>query len=120
MIIKLTESKLFTIEPAVRFGDEYKVSPKIWYDLWRRFNELEYTIPELCEFYYIKVGTPIKRRKMEDWIFKAQAYDIARSKMKLGAKVVNSEIFGDLEQRLVNELFKHVKSGDTKNVRVLA
>lgn len=120
MIIKLTSSKLFTVHPAVRFANTYKISPDIFYDLWRRYRLLDYSMAELCEIYYIKVGKPIKKKKMDEWIFKAKVYFKTEKLVKGGLVSVNSDFFGDLEKRLLFELFQNIKSGATSNIRIMA
>ena len=120
MIIKVKESQLFLTDPAVRFANTYKVSDDIYRDLWKRHVLLEYTISELCEVFYIKVGKPINKRSMSEWIFRGKVYSKVKDKIKHGALAINSDIFEELEQRVLNELFKHVRCGDTKSVRSLA
>ncbi len=120
MIIKLTSSKLFTQDPARRFAREYRITEDIWRDLWRRYNLLDYSIPELCEVFYIKVGRPIKRQKMNNWIFKGKIYTLTRDKLKVGIQAVNSTFFGELEERVIKEALRHLRVGDIKKPRMLA
>ncbi len=120
MIIKLKESKLFTKDPAIRFADEYRISPEIYKELWRRYKLLEYSIPELCEVFYIKVGRPMKRKNMDEWMFRGNIYMLTYDKMKIGVEIVNSSFFGEYEQRVMKELLKHMKSGETRSVKTLA
>lgn len=120
MIIKLTESKLFTKDPAIRFAEEYHISQDIWKELWRRYKLLDYSIPELCEIYYIKVGKPIKRRVMDEWMFRGQVYMMTHDKVKMGVQAVNSNFFGDLEQRVLNEVLHHLKYSNTSSSRIMA
>jgi hypothetical protein len=120
MIIKICESDLFTKDPAIRFAEQYQVSSEIYKELWRRHKLLDYTVPELCEVYYIKIGKPIKRRKMEEWMFRGEVYMKTYDVMKRGVEAVNSEFFGDLEQRVVNEILRHIKYDNTKDTRSLA
>lgn len=120
MIIKIQESKVFTVNPAKRFADVYKISGDIYDELWRRYRMLEYSIPELCELFYIKVGRPINKMSMDRWMFRGRIYTRAQEAIKKGALGVDSSFFGDLEERLVNELFDHVRDGFTSSIRVLA
>lgn len=120
MIIQLNQSKLFTTDPAKRFAWEHKVSEDIWRELWRRHKLLEYDTSELCELFYIKVGCSISRRVMNRWIFRGEIYMKARPMMDKGVQAVNSAFFGDLEQRVINEIMKHLKTGDSKNTRIMA
>ncbi|HNC32099.1 MAG TPA: hypothetical protein PKX08_18945 [Cyclobacteriaceae bacterium] len=109
MIIKINESKLFTVDPAIRFAIQYGVPQTLWKELWRRYKLLDYSIPELCEVYHIKVGKQIKRRKMDEWIFRGEVYMKTHDKIKMGVQAVNSSFFGELEQRVLNEVFRHTK-----------
>lgn len=109
MIIRLTQSKLFTEDPASRFASQYGVSEDIWRELWRRCKLLGYSVPELCEVFYIKVGRPINRRKMEEWIFKGEVFMKVHDAMQKGVESVSSEFFGELEPRVLNELLRNIK-----------
>lgn len=120
MILNITQSKLFTVEPARRFANEHHVSPDIWKELWRRYKFQEYTISELCEIYYIKVGKPIRQRSIRRWIFRMEVYIKTKPMIDKGAQAVNSSFFGELEQKVIDEVLKHIKSGDIKNTKILA
>lgn len=120
MIIKLTHSKLFTTDPAQRFADTYKVTPDIFKELWRRYRMLEYSISELCELFYIKAGRPMKKRTMDEWMFRARVYMHAQKALDKGAEAVNTDFFGELEERLVSELFENLKRRKTNSIKVLA
>ncbi len=120
MIIKLRESQLFTTDPAQRFADTYRVSEDIYRELWKRYNLLEYSIAELCEVYYIKVGRPINKRTMSEWMFRGKVYSKVSGKIKMGAQAVNSNVFEELEQRVIKELLKHLKSGISASTKSIA
>ena len=120
MIIKVNQSQLFTTDPALRFADTYKVSEDIYRELWRRYRLLEYSIPELCEIFYIKVGHLINSRAMSEWMFRGKIYSKVIDKISKGAQAIDSEIFEELEQRVLNELFKHMNSGSSHSVSTLA
>jgi hypothetical protein len=119
MILDITRSNLFTKDPAERFAKVNSVSPKLFNELWRRHTQLEYSIPELCMYFHIKVGVPISDRKMNEWIFRNRIYMRAQSALKVGAKAVNSDYFGDLEERLLRKLTEHMKYRETKSLRVM-
>lgn len=120
MIINLSKSKLFTTHPAQRFADEYKVSEKIWNEIWKRHAVLDYSPKELCEFYYIKVGTPIDRQSMSKWLFRSRIYSMTRDVMKEGVKSVNSSFFGEMEEKVINEITRHLRNGETKDSHIMA
>lgn len=120
MILKLRESKLFTEDPALRFADAYHVTENIYRELWRRHRDLEYSISELCEFFYIRVGMPIKKKKMDEWMFMGRVYMKVERIMEKGALSVDSSFFGELEERLLNKLSRHMRQGVTFSMRTLA
>lgn len=120
MIINLRKSKLFTTHPAQRFADEYQVSEKIWNEIWKRYSILDYSPAELCEYYYIKVGTPIDRQSISKWIFRTKVYMLTKDVMKEGVITVNSSFFGEMEQKVINEITRHLRNGETKDSHIMA
>jgi len=120
MIIKLTESKLFTKDPAIRFSNQYNVPLNLWKELWKRYKLLGYDVPELCEVFLIKTGNKINNEAMGDWLFKGEIYMMTNDKVKMGVQAVTSEFFGELEQRVLNEILHHVKYSNVKKPRNMA
>jgi len=120
MILIIKQSKLFSVEPAKRFANEHKVPEDTWKELWRRYKFNEYSTTEMCEIFYIKTGKPISRRVMNRWIFRMNVYLKIKPMSDKGVEAVNSSFFGPLEERVVAEVMKHLKSGDAKNTRIVA
>lgn len=120
MIINITKSKLFTTDPTIRFARQYKVPHDLWKEIWRRHKLLDYSISEMCEIYQIKSGKKIKRRKMDEWVFRSEVYTLTNGILNKGVQAVNSNFFGDLENRVVNEVLRHIKYGDAKDTRNMA
>lgn len=119
MIIHLHKSKLFTVEPAVRFGREFNVNNKIWLEIWLRYKLMDYTIPELVEYAHIKIGRRPSNKSIKRWIIRTEIYSMARDVMKLGGTTVVSSYFGKFEEEVINELTRGLKFGGTLNTRIL-
>lgn len=119
MIIDLRKSKLFTDDPAKRFSKTNAVKPKLFEDLMYRYSLQGYTVPDLCIYFHIKVGVPISQRKMHEWIFRHKIYLRAQDALKIGSYIVNTNFFGDLEDRLSRKLTEHMRYRETRNIKTL-
>lgn len=120
MLINLHQSELFTKEPAIRFAIQYDVPVELWENMWRKYKIYEYTTSDLREYYQMKTGRRIRNQVIYRWIFRTEIYAKTKPIMKDGVRTVNSTFFGNLEKKVIDELFKHMKSGDTKDCRILA
>ncbi len=110
MIIKLTESKLFTAEPAKRFAREFNVPEGVWIECWLKYKLLDLRIDELCDYVYIKTGRNPNKSSIKRWIIRTEVYSQAREAFKMGATTVVSSFFKEHEQYVVNELLRNMKS----------
>lgn len=119
MLVKLKSSKLFSTRPSRRFADEYDVPECVWEELWRRYKMLDYTIPDLADYFEIKAGRKIKRRYMKRWLFLGEVYLKTKNAREMGAEVINTSMFGKLEPRVVGEVTRHMRRGSTKNSRIM-
>ena len=119
MIIKLFESKLFTEDPAVRFAKEYRVSPKVWNEIWKRHALLEYDLDGLCGYLQYKTGKKPKRRSIQRWLLKTEIYCRANHIMRMGQRVVDSQYFGSVEQSLLEELTRSMRFESTRESRTI-
>jgi hypothetical protein len=111
MIIDLTQSRIFTCDPATRFAKEYQLPKGTWTELWRRYKLLEYTNGDLRDYMFLKYARNLSHPTMYRWLAKAEIYHIVNPLMKEGVKHVNTVIFGDLEEFVMNELVKSIKNG---------
>lgn len=118
MLIKL-DSQLFTTHPARRFANKYAVPETMWMELWKRYKMLEYTPAEMAEYFQIKTGKSIKKRQVKRWVFLTEIFAITKPARDMGAQVVNTEIFGIYEGKVIDEIMKHIKSGGTKNCNII-
>jgi len=119
MLVKLKESKLFTVDPAVRFAKEYQVSPKIWHEMWKRHLFYEYDLDGLCGYFQYKTGKRIKPHKVTLWIQRSYFYSKANHIIRLGQRVVDSQYFGIHEQPLIKELTKNMLFKGNKDSRTI-
>lgn len=119
MLVKLKSSKLFSVRPSRRFADEYKIPEDVWNEIWRRYKMLDYTIPDLADYFEVKAGRKIKRRHIKRWLFLAEVYLKTKGAREMGAEVINTSMFGSIESRVIEEVTRHLKSGNTKKSRIM-
>lgn len=119
MLVKLKKSKLFDTSPSKRFAQEYSVPEVLWAEIWKRHKLLDYTVAELAEYYQIKTGKQIKRKNIKRWIFLADIYILTKPARDMGAEVINTQLFGVLEDKVIREITKHLKSGSTTDSRII-
>lgn len=112
MIINLRESKLFTLDPDVRFAKEYQVPLGTWKELWRRRELMDYTNEDLRDYLFIKYVRNLSNRTIERWINRSKIYIIARPFVQKGVVHANTEIFGDLEQYVLDDLTRSLRDGN--------
>lgn len=111
MIINITKSRIFTVDPATRFSSEYGLSNKVWYEIWRRYKLLDYTNEELRDYIFVKYIRNLDYKTMYRWINRAEVYTIANPLIKKGVVHVNSSIFNIYEEYVINELTRPLKNG---------
>lgn len=119
MLIRIKQSQLFNTPPSKRFASQYNVPEALWHEIWRRYKLLDYSIADLADLFHLKANRPIKRRYMKRWIFLQDIYTIVKPARDMGAEVVNTELFGPLEHRVIEEVTRHMKTGDTRNCRII-
>lgn len=115
MIINITISQLFTVDPAIRFSKEYGLPQDVWPEIWRRYKLLDYTRSDLHDYIFIKYARNLDNKAMRRWIERAEIYSITKPLVKMGVQHVNSSIFGDYEEYIMNELVKRIKDGGTSD-----
>lgn len=111
MIIDLTKSKIFTLDPATRFGKEYGLPREVWPEIWRRYKLLEYSNGDMRDYIFLKHARNLNYMSMKRWICRGEVYLITNPLLKRGVVHVNSAIFGDYEEYVMNELVKPLKNG---------
>ena len=113
MIIDLSQSKLFTKDPDIRFAKEYAVPLGTWKEMWRRYKLLEYSNGDLRDFFFIKHARNLTYTSMDRWIVRTEIYERARPVLIMGANMANTEIFGEFEQKVMDELTKQIRWGES-------
>lgn len=119
MLIKLHESKLFTVDPAIRFAKEYDVEPKIWRQMWKRYCLQEYDMDGLCGYFFYKTGRRPNRESIKRWLIRTEIFSKANHVIRMGTRVVDSEYFGKHEQDLIKELTRNMLFSQAKDSRTI-
>lgn len=118
MLLKLHDSKLFTIDPAIRFAEQYNVSQKIWNGVWSRYLE-GYDEKSLAGYILYETGRKISLRSLKRWINRTEIYCRANHIMLMGVRVVSSEYFKEFEQFLIEEVLNNMKYAGTQDSRIM-
>ena len=119
MIIKITQSDLFCVDPSIRFANEYKVDKELWKEIWRRYTILDYSIEEMMDYFELKAKRQISRKGMKRWILRTKVYSKTKPVLDKGCEAVTSEFFGDIEWFVLKEVLKNLKSSVHKNPKIL-
>jgi hypothetical protein len=119
MIIDLSKSHIFTIEPAARFAREFDTTHDMWNELWKRYKLYDYTVEELCDYCHIKLKRRPSNKSIKRWIIRTEIYSKANDARKRGAFIVKSEFFGDLEGAVIKEVTHGLKYGKAVSARPL-
>ncbi len=117
MLIDLSKSNLFTKDPDIRFSREYMVPLGTWRELWRRYKLLGYSNGDMRDYLFIKLARNLSYNSMDRWIMRSEIYSRSQPAIQKGARMVNTEIFGDHEQYVIDELSKQLRYGVSKNSR---
>lgn len=117
-MLKLHQSKLFTVDTAIRFAEEYKVNKKLWNEIWKRYL-CEYDTESLCGYFMYKTGKRIRPKVMKQWLTKTEIYCRANHVMLMGVRVVQSEYFGQYEAFVIEEVLRNMKYRGTQDSRIL-
>lgn len=119
MIIDLSKSQLFTQHPDIRFAKRYGVPEGTWTELWRRYKLLDYTSKDLQDYFFAKHARHLHFDAARRWIQRTEIYSITHPKMIKGVTHVNSTIFGEFEQFVMDELTKQLLNGATTDSRII-
>jgi hypothetical protein len=113
MIIDITKSKIFTTEPSIRFSKEYGLPKGVWAEVWRRYKLLEYSNGDIRDYLFVKYARNISYPTMGRWIARGEIYIITKPLIEKGVVHVNSQIFKEYEEYVMNELVRPLKNGAT-------
>lgn len=118
MLIKLYESRMFTVDTATRFADQYQVSSKMWNEIWKRHLS-GYDDESLAGYFIYKTHKQISAKAIRRWLIKTEIYCRANHIMLMGVRVVQSEYFGDYEQAVLDEVLKNMRFSGSKDSRIV-
>lgn len=118
MLLKLHDSKLFTVDPAVRFAEQYHVSPKVWNQVWSRYLE-GYDDKSLAGYILYETERRISLKSLRQWLTKTEIYCRANHIMLMGVRVVQSEYFGVYEAFIIEEVLRNMKYRGTQDSRIM-
>lgn len=110
MIINLSKSTLFTVEPAKRFAKQFRCDERVWIDCWLKYKLLDLRTNELGDYVYIKTGKKLNNFTVRRWIIRTEIYSHAREAFKMGTHIVTSQFFGKWEEYVMDELLRNMKS----------
>lgn len=111
MVIDITQSILFTKDPGERFAKEYSVSNNTWPELWRRYKLLDYSNGDLRDYLFVKHARNLSYNSMNRWLMCGEIYMLSKPLIDKGVTTVNTIIFGELEQYVIDELTKQLRWG---------
>lgn len=118
MLIKLHASTLFTEDTAIRFAQQYQVSPKMWNEIWKRHLD-GYDSESLAGYFIYKSKKNIDIRSLRRWLILTEIYCQANMVMQMGVRVVKSEFFGEHEPFLLKEILRNMKASSTQDSRIV-
>lgn len=113
MLINITKSNIFTTEPSTRFSKEYGLPKEAWGEVWRRYKLLEYSNGDLRDYVFLKYARNLSFTTMKRWMQRGEVYSITKPLLIKGVVHVNSQIFKDYEEFVMNELIKPLRNGAT-------
>jgi len=111
MIISIRKSQLFITDPAIRFAKEYGLPKEAWNEVWKRYKLLKYSNSDIRDYLFIKHARNLSFSTMDRWLKRGELYAIAKPLIAMGVVHVNSVIFKDYEEYVMNELVKPLKTG---------
>lgn len=119
MIIDLSQSQLFTIDPDLRFAKEYGVPLGTWKTLWGRYKLLDYSNGDLRDYLFVKHARNISYTSMTRWINRTEVYERGMAILSMGAKMANTNVFGDFEQYVLDEITKNMRASVSSDSRAI-
>lgn len=119
MIINIRKSKIFKLDPSVRFSKEYGLPKEVWNEVWRRYKFLDYSNGDIRDYIFIKYARNISFPAMGRWITRGEVYMICKPLIEKGVVHVNSQIFKEHEEYVMNELVRPLKNGATHKAKAI-
>ncbi len=114
MIINIQKSTVFTLNPSLRFAKEYGLPHSVWNEIWRRYKLLEYSNGDIRDYLFLKYARNISWTAMNRWLYRGEIYMITKPLIDKGVVHVNSQIFKEYEEYVINELVRPLRNGASK------
>lgn len=119
MLVKLRHSRIFDTDPTRRFSWQYKVDENMWMELWKRYKVLDYTVPEIVEYFQLKTGKDITTRQVKKWIFLTEVFALTKPAREKRAEVFDTSLFGKLEKKVIVEITRSMKFCGVKRSNII-
>lgn len=110
---------MFTTDPDTRFAKEYAVPKGTWRELWRRYKLLDYSNGDLRDYMFIKFARNLSYNTMQRWILRSEVFTISHPLVLKGVQHVNTSVFKDYEQYVMDEITRTFKYGGGQDSRIL-
>ena len=111
MLLNITKSTIFKLDPSIRFSKEYGLPKDVWFEVWRRYKLLEYSNGDLRDYIFIKYARNLQHATMYRWLARGEIYMITKPLIEKGVVHVNSSIFKEYEEYVMNEITKPLRNG---------
>lgn len=119
MLIKLYSARILSQDPTKRFAKRHNVDEGIWLELWKRYKILDYSVDEMSEYFTLKTKKILKPRQIRRWIFLSEVYTLTKPAREKGARVISTEMFGPLEEKVVLEITRGMRECGSKKSNIL-
>lgn len=119
MLVKLRNSQLLFHDPSKRFARTYGVPEQLWVELWKRYKVLEYSVPELVEYFNIKSHKSVRPRQIKRWLFLTEVFILTKPAREKGALVISTDMFGKLERKVIDELTRGMRECGSKKSNII-
>ena len=119
MIINITKSQLFTVDPDIRFSKEHNLPTGTLKEIYRRHKILDYSIDELCDYHEVKTGRKASRKYIRRWLWRIEVYSMTLPILKMGAETVVSTFFKEHEWKVIKEITRNLQSSVRKETKTL-
>ena len=117
MIIDIKKSTIFTLNPSLRFAKEYGLPKEVWNEVWRRYKLLDYSNGDIRDYLFLKYARNISWSAMNRWLSRGEIYMITKPLIDKGVIHVNSCIFKEYEEYVMNELIRPLKDGASNKAK---
>ena len=115
MILDITKSNIFKVDPDIRFAEEWQVPKGTWLEVWRRYKLLGYSQSDIKDYLFVKYARNLEYSTIGRWIVRTEIYGITEPLIKKGVIHADSTIFREWEEDVMKEIVKSIRSGDSSH-----